>query len=57
MATVHVAEQCLIPGDVATLAAFRRWAVSDEFPRTGRTGLQNSRAPLTSWSRSSATPR
>ena len=36
MATVHVADQCLIPGDVATLAAFRRWAVSDEFPQTGR---------------------
>jgi Uma2 family endonuclease len=36
MATVHVAEQCLIPGDVATLAAFRRWAGSDEFPQTGR---------------------
>jgi hypothetical protein len=36
MATVLVEDQCLIPGDLATLAAFRRWAVSDEFPQTGR---------------------
>ena len=36
MATVLVEGQCLIPGDLATLAAFRRWAVSEEFPQTGR---------------------
>jgi len=36
MATVLVEDQCLIPGDLATLAAFRRWAVSEEFPPTGR---------------------
>jgi Uma2 family endonuclease len=36
MATVLVADQCLIPGDLATLAAFRRWAASEAFPQTGR---------------------
>ena len=36
MASVLVEDQCLIPGDLATLAAFRRWAVSDEFPPVGR---------------------
>ena len=36
MATVLVDDQCLIPGDLATLAAFRRWALSDDFPTTGR---------------------
>ena len=36
MATVLVEDQCLIPGDLATLAAFRRWAVSDAFPQAGR---------------------
>ena len=36
MATVLVEDQCLIPGDLATLAAFRRWAVSEKFPPTGR---------------------
>jgi Uma2 family endonuclease len=36
MATVLVEGQCLIPGDLATLAAFRRWAASEEFPQTGR---------------------
>jgi hypothetical protein len=36
MATVLIKDQCLIPGDLTTLAAFRRWAVSDEFPQTGR---------------------
>ena len=36
MATVLVEDQCLIPGDLATLTAFRRWALSDDFPTTGR---------------------
>lgn len=36
MATVLVEDQCLIPGDLATLAAFRRWALSADFPTTGR---------------------
>jgi Uma2 family endonuclease len=36
MAAVLVKDHCLIPGDLATLAAFRRWTVSDEFPQTGR---------------------
>jgi len=36
MATVLVDDQCRIPGDLATLAAFRRWALSDDFPTTGR---------------------
>ena len=36
MATVLVADQCEIPGDVATLDAFRRWARSPAFPSLGR---------------------
>lgn len=36
MATVLVDDQCLIPGDIATLARFRCWALSDDFPMTGR---------------------
>lgn len=36
MATVLVADQCEIPGHVATLDAFRRWAQSPEFPSSGR---------------------
>ena len=36
MATVLVAGQCEIPGEVATLDAFRRWAQSPEFPTSGR---------------------
>ena len=36
MATVLVEDQCLIPGDLATLTAFRRWALSNDFPTTGR---------------------
>lgn len=36
MATVLVDDQCRIPGDLATLAAFRRWALSDDFPTSGR---------------------
>jgi Uma2 family endonuclease len=36
MATVLIDEQCLIPAGIATLADFRRWAVSPEFPATGR---------------------
>ena len=32
MATVLVADQCEIPGTVASLDAFRRWARSPEFP-------------------------
>ena len=43
MATVLVADQCLIPGDLATLAAFRRWAVSEAFPQTGRIDWVSSR--------------
>jgi hypothetical protein len=36
MATVLVAEQCQIPGDVGSLEAFRRWARSPAFPEAGR---------------------
>ncbi|MEX0670640.1 MAG: Uma2 family endonuclease [Pirellulales bacterium] len=36
MATILVADQCEIPGDVATLVAFRRWARSPNFPAAGR---------------------
>ncbi|NCA11188.1 hypothetical protein EBR56_05165 [bacterium] len=36
MATVLVAEQCQIPGDVGSLEAFRRWAGSPAFPEAGR---------------------
>ena len=36
MATVLFEDQCLIPGDVATLAAFRRWAITQDFPKAGR---------------------
>lgn len=36
MATVLVEDQCLIPGDVGTLVAFRRWANSEDFPAVGR---------------------
>lgn len=36
MATVLVADQCEIPGEVATLDGFRRWARSPEFPTSGR---------------------
>jgi Uma2 family endonuclease len=36
MATVLVADQCEIPGEVATLDAFRRWSRSPEFPSAGR---------------------
>jgi Uma2 family endonuclease len=36
MATVLIDEQCVIPAGIATLADFRRWAVSPEFPPSGR---------------------
>ncbi|MFM8702560.1 MAG: Uma2 family endonuclease [Planctomycetia bacterium] len=36
MATVLVEDHCVIPGDLATLAGFRRWAVSEDFPTYGR---------------------
>ena len=36
MATVLIDEQCVIPAGIATLADFRRWAVSPEFPAAGR---------------------
>ncbi len=36
MATVLIDEQCVIPAGIATLADFRRWVVSPEFPATGR---------------------
>lgn len=36
VATVLLDEQCTIPGDLATLADFRRWTQSVEFPATGR---------------------
>ncbi|NDC53147.1 MAG: Uma2 family endonuclease [Planctomycetia bacterium] len=36
MATVLVADQCEIPGDVASLDAFRRWSRSPAFPTAGR---------------------
>lgn len=36
MASILVDEQCLIPDGIATLADFRRWAVSPDFPPRGR---------------------
>lgn len=36
MASILVDEQCLIPDGLATLADFRRWAASPEFPPRGR---------------------
>lgn len=36
MATVLIDEQCEIPSGIGTLSDFRRWAVSPEFPPTGR---------------------
>jgi Uma2 family endonuclease len=36
MASILVDEQCLIPDGIGSLADFRRWAVSPEFPRRGR---------------------
>jgi len=36
MATVLIDEQCEIPAGIGTLSDFRRWAVSPEFPPTGR---------------------
>jgi hypothetical protein len=36
MATVLVEDQVEIPGNVATLTAFRRWALSESFPKRGR---------------------
>jgi Uma2 family endonuclease len=36
MATVIFEEQLEIPADVRSLADFRRWALSDEFPEKGR---------------------
>jgi Uma2 family endonuclease len=36
MATVLFEEQLEIPAEIRSLAEFRRWAVSDEFPERGR---------------------
>ncbi len=36
MATVLVEDQVEIPGTVATLSAFRHWALSESFPKRGR---------------------
>jgi len=36
MATVLVEDQVEIPGNVATLTAFRHWALSESFPKRGR---------------------
>lgn len=36
MATVLVEDQVEIPGNVATLTAFRRWVLSESFPKRGR---------------------
>jgi Uma2 family endonuclease len=36
MATVLVEDQVEIPGTVATLTAFRHWALSEAFPKRGR---------------------
>jgi hypothetical protein len=36
MATVLVEDQVEIPGTVATLTAFRHWALSESFPKRGR---------------------
>lgn len=43
MATVLVAEQCQIPGDVGSLEVFRRWARSPAFPEAGRIDWLESR--------------
>ncbi len=36
MATILFEDECLIPDGLSTLAAFRRWAVSPDFPQRGR---------------------
>ena len=36
MATVPVEDQVKIPGNVATLTAFRHWSLSESFPKRGR---------------------
>lgn len=36
MASILVDEQCLIPDGIASLADFRRWALSPAFPERGR---------------------
>lgn len=36
MSTIVLQEQFRIPGSVVDLPSFRAWAVSDEFPRSGR---------------------
>ena len=36
MATVPVEDQIKIPGNVATLTAFRHWSLSESFPKRGR---------------------
>jgi Uma2 family endonuclease len=36
MATILFEDDCLIPDGLSTLAAFRRWAVSPDFPQRGR---------------------
>ncbi len=36
MATVLVEDLIEIPGTVATLTAFRHWALSESFPKRGR---------------------
>ena len=37
--TVLFEEQIEIPLDIPSLADFRRWAVLDQFPKTGRVRL------------------
>jgi Uma2 family endonuclease len=36
MATILFEDECVIPDGLSTLAAFRRWALSEEFPQRGR---------------------
>ena len=43
MATVPVEDQIKIPGNVATLTAFRHWSLSESFPKRGRIDWVGSR--------------
>ena len=36
MASVLLEDQCLIPGQISSLADFRRWSLSGDFPASGR---------------------
>jgi len=36
MATILFEDECVIRDELSTLAAFRRWALSEEFPQRGR---------------------